>query len=130
MLSFSRFNKYFPIIKLTADISVTSVIETYKLRPKYKLCFPSRVFWKATLGANVVANNLFLPFLFRYFAFGVLFLKDVGLIRSSMLCSKCGYQMFWCVIVRTFTDGDVGGSHTLPRQSGAVHGFSRVTSIP
>ena len=38
--------------------------------------------------------------------------------------------MFWCVIVRTFTYGDVGGSHTLPRQSGVVHGFSRVTSIP
>ena len=28
---------------------------------------------------------------------GLHFLKDVGLIRSSMLCSKCGCQMFWCV---------------------------------
>jgi hypothetical protein len=32
-------------------------------------------------------------------------------------------------IVRTVTDDDVGGSHLLPRQSGTVHSFSRVTSI-
>jgi hypothetical protein len=80
-----------------ADICVISVIETYKLRPKYKLCFPSRAFWQATLVANGVAYNLFLAYLFRYLAFGVHFLKDVGLIRSSMLCCKYGSQMFRCV---------------------------------
>ena len=51
----------------------------------------------ATLGANVVANNLFLAFLFRCLTFGVHFLKDVGLIRSSMLCCKCRSQIFLCV---------------------------------
>jgi len=37
------------------------------------------------------------------------------------------------LIVGTVTDGDVGGSHLvphalIPRQSGTVHGFSRITS--
>jgi hypothetical protein len=61
------------------------------------LCFPSRAFWQATLVANGVAHILFLAFLFRYLAFGVHFLKDVGLIRNSVMCCKCGYQMCWCV---------------------------------
>jgi hypothetical protein len=47
------------------DTGVTSVTETHKLRPKYKLCFLSTAFWEASLGANVVAINLFLAFLFR-----------------------------------------------------------------
>jgi hypothetical protein len=61
------------------------------------LCFPFRAFWQATLVAKCVAHILFLAFLFRYLAFGVHFLKDGGLIRSSVMCCKCGYQMFWCV---------------------------------
>jgi hypothetical protein len=49
------------------DTGVTSITETHKLGPKYKLCFPSTAFWGAPLGANVVAINLFLAVLSEKF---------------------------------------------------------------
>ena len=47
-------------MKPMAEIGVISVTEIYKLRPKYKLYFPSRASGQVTLVANGVANNLFL----------------------------------------------------------------------
>ena len=117
------------------DVRVTSVIELYQRRLNSKPYVPSATFGSATLGANGVANKLFLTFLFSNSEVGVQFLKDVGLIRSSVVCCKCRFQMSWCVNINvTVTDGNVGGSHILPhallpRQSGTVHGFSRVTSV-
>jgi len=49
-----------------------------------------------TLDANGVANKLFLTFLFNDPDVSVLFLKDVGQIRSDMVCCKCGSQLSWC----------------------------------
>jgi len=69
-----------------ANICVTSVIET---RLNSKLYVPSSTFERATLGANSVVNKLFLAFLFSDPDVGVQFLKDIGLIRSSMVWCKC-----------------------------------------
>ena len=57
---------------------------------------PSTTFERALLGAKGVANKLFITFLFSDPDVGVHFLKDVGLIRSSMVCCKCGSQTYWC----------------------------------
>ena len=81
-----------------ADISVTSVVETYERRQNSKPYVCSTTFGRATLRATGVPNKLFLAFLFSDPDVGVQFLKDVGLIRSSMVCCKCGTQMSWCVI--------------------------------
>jgi len=112
--------------------SVTSVIRTYQRRLNSKPYVCSTTFSCMTLDANGVANKLFLTFLFNDPDVSVLFLKDVGQIRSDMVCCKCGSQLSWC--------GDTNRKDgyqwrcqritqlphaLLPRQSGTVHGFSR-----
>jgi len=84
-------------MKPMADIRVTSVIQTYeqRLNPKPYVC--STTFGRAKLGANNVSNKLFLAFLFSDPDVGAQFLKDMRLIRSSIVCCKCGSQMSWCV---------------------------------
>ena len=113
------------------DICVSSVIQTYELRLNYKPYVCWTTFGGATLGANVLPNKLFLSFLFSDPDVAVQFVKDVGLIRRSMMCCKCGSQMYWCVDTNheMVTHDCVGGSHLLlhallPSQSGRVHGFS------
>jgi hypothetical protein len=61
---FSRSYKNCTFITPMADIRVTSVIETYQRRLNSRPYFPSTTFGRATLGANDVANKLFLVFLF------------------------------------------------------------------
>jgi hypothetical protein len=64
---------------------------------------------------------------------GVQFLEDVGLIRIIVVCCECWSQTSWCGDTNR-KDGyrwRFEGSHLLPhalllRQSGTVHGFSRV----
>ena len=72
-----------------ADIRVTSVIQISKRILNSKLYVCSTTFRRAKLGAKDVPNKLFLAFLFSDPEVGVKFLKDVGLIRSSMVCCKC-----------------------------------------
>ena len=79
------------------DIRFTSVIRTYQRRPNSKPYICSTTFGRATLGAIGVPNKLFFAFLFSDPDFGVQYLKDVGLIRSSWVCCKCGFHMSWCV---------------------------------
>ena len=80
-----------------ADIRVTSIIQIYERRINCKPYVCSTTFGRATLGANGVPNKLFLAFLFSNPDAGVQFLKGAGLIRSSMVCCKCGSLMSWCV---------------------------------
>jgi hypothetical protein len=92
------------------DNRVISVIQTYQKRLNSKSYVTSTTFGRATLGTEGVANKLLIAFLFSDpDDDGVPFLRDVGLIPSSMVCYKCGLQMFWCVdtSVRTVTGGDV-----------------------
>ena len=48
-----------------------------------------------TLGANGVLNKLFIAFLFSDHDVGVQFLKDVGMIPSSIACCNFGSQLSW-----------------------------------
>jgi hypothetical protein len=86
------------------------------------------------MGATGVPNKLLITFLFSDHDIDVQFLKDVGLIPSSMVCCKCGSQMSWCV------GTSVKGGYwwrclrpyllpyaVLQRQLGMVLCFSRVT---
>jgi hypothetical protein len=92
------------------------------------------MFLQRRSGAEGVANKLFIAFLFSDPKDdGVLFLRDVRLIPSSMVCCKCGSRIFWCVdtSVKTVTVGYVLGPYLLPyavlqSQLRAVLGFSRV----
>jgi len=80
-----------------ADIHVISVIETYQRRLNSKPYVPSTTFGRGTLGVNGIANKLFLAFPFSNPEVGFQFMEDVGLIRSSVVCCKCGSQVSWCV---------------------------------
>ena len=95
--SFSRYYKNYTFITPMADISVTSVVETYERRQNSKPYVCSTTFGRVTLGAAGVFNKLFLAFLFRDHDVGVQFLKNVGLIRSGMVCCRCVSQMSWRV---------------------------------
>jgi len=85
---FSRSYKNCTFITPTADIRVTSVIETHQRLLNSRPCVPSTTFGRPTLGANGVANKLFLAFLFSKPDVGVQFLQDMGLIRSSIFTDK------------------------------------------
>jgi hypothetical protein len=86
----SRSYKNYTFITLMTDIRVTSVIQTYEKRLNSKPYVCSTTFGRATLGASSVSNMLFLSFPFSDPDVGVQFLKDVALIRSSVVCCKCG----------------------------------------
>ena len=51
----------------------------------------------ATLGASVVPSKLLFAFLFSDPDVSVQYSKNLGLIRSSMMCCKCGSEMPCCV---------------------------------
>ena len=76
---------------------VISVIQTFERHLNSKPYVCSTTFGRATLGANGLPNKLILAFLFSDLDVGVQFLKDLELIRSRMVCCKCGFQMSWCV---------------------------------
>jgi len=76
---------------------VTTVISLYQSRLNVVLFVPATTYGCATLGANGVANELFLACLFCDTNVGVHFMKDQGLLCSSMVCCKCGCQLSWCV---------------------------------
>jgi hypothetical protein len=65
---------------------VTSVISLYQNRLNVMPFVPATTYGRATLGANGVANELFLACLFCDTNVGVHFMKDQGLLRNSMMC--------------------------------------------
>ena len=74
---------------------VTYDISTYQCMLTVIPFVPGTSFTRATLGANGVADEFFLDFIF--YDIGVQFLKDVGLLRGSIACCKCGSLISWCV---------------------------------
>lgn len=110
------------------DTCVISVIQTYLRRLNSKPYVPSTMFGCATLGANGVAIKLFISFLFSDPIVGVQLFKDIGLSTAVWPALSAGYKCPGAsiLIVRTITDGGIGGSYLLPRQSGSVHGFGSV----
>jgi hypothetical protein len=58
---------------------------------------PGTSYTLAILGANGVTDKFFLAFLFNNSDVLVQFLKDVGLLRGSIVFSKCGFLISWCV---------------------------------
>jgi hypothetical protein len=87
-INFSRSYRNFTFITPNADICITSAIETYQLHLNSKSYVTSTTFGRAKLSANIVANQLFLALLVSEPDVGVKFLKDVGLIRSNMVCGS------------------------------------------
>jgi hypothetical protein len=96
-ITFSRSYKNYIFITSMADMRVTSEIQIYERRLNSKLYVCSTTLGREMLGAVCVPNKLFLTFLFSNPDVGVQFLKDVGLIRRSMVSCKCRSQMSWCV---------------------------------
>ena len=93
---FSRSYENCTFITPMAVIRVSSVIRRNERRLNSEPYVCSTTFGRATLGASDVPKKLFLAFLFRDPDVGVL-LEDVGLVRSTMVCCKCGFQMSLCV---------------------------------
>jgi hypothetical protein len=116
------------------DIRVTSVIQIFQRRLNSRPYVPSTTFGCATLAANGVASKLSHS------------CSATPTSASSFLRMWAYFQTVRCVvsaghkcpgastlIVRTVNDDGVRGLHLLPhallpRQSGTVHGFGRVTS--
>ena len=116
------------------DTSVTSIIATYQQRIAAKPYVLVTTYGCPTPGTNSVPNKLFLVFLFSEHDVGVQFLKNVGLIPSTMVCCRCGSQMSWCVnksvrdhYRRRCLWAISANTCLLLSQLGKVLGFSRVT---
>jgi hypothetical protein len=77
--------------------NITSSISSYQQRLITLPSVPATSYGRATLGEEGVANKLFLTFVFSDKNVGIDFLKDVALLRSSMVCCVCGCQMSWFV---------------------------------
>ena len=85
------------ILCTMTDTIVASIIATYQQRIAAKSYVPATTYGRLIVGANGLADKLFLVFLFSEYDVGVQFLKYVGLIPNSMVCRRCGSQMPWCV---------------------------------
>ena len=66
------------------------------------------------------AKKLFLTFLFCDRNIGIQFLKDVGLIRSKMLCNCCGRDMT-CYQYSSKADGFRWRRRRMIAGTGALH---------
>jgi len=114
---------------------VTSVISAYQHRLNAMPFVPAKTYGRATPCANDVANDLFLTYMFCNTNVGVHFMKDLGLLRSSMVyCADTNCPGASTVIVRTVCDGHVGRSHLLPHsllppQSRMFQRLSSVSSV-
>jgi hypothetical protein len=75
--------------------AISTVISEYQRRLINMPYVPETTYGRAALGKDVVANDLFLMFLFSDKEVGVQFLKDVGLLRSKATCNTCGRDMIW-----------------------------------
>ena len=103
---------------------VTSIISPYQRLLNVMPFVPATTYGRATLGAHDVANELFLAYLFCDTDVGVHFLKDLGLLRSSMVCCKCGCQMSLC-----FDTNRKDGLQWRCRRITSASAFSSSTSI-
>ena len=84
-------------LRTVAAERATTVISPYQHRLNAMPFVPATTYGRATLDANGVANELFLAYLFCDTDVGIHFLKDLGLLRNSMVCCKCESQMSWCI---------------------------------
>ena len=74
---------------------VKCVISKNKQRLTEMPFVPRSSFGRASLGKDG-ENKLFLMYLFINMDLGIQFLKDVGLIRSMVICNTCSRDMTWC----------------------------------
>jgi len=76
---------------------VTYDISTYQRRLTAKTFVPGTSYKLEIRSANGVADKFFLTFPFNDVDVRVHFLNDVGLLRGSIVCCKCGSLISWCV---------------------------------
>jgi len=96
---------------IDADIA-TYDISTYQRRLTAMPFVPGTSYTLAILGANGVGDKFFLAILFNNIDVRVQFLKDVGLLRGSVVCCKCGFLISWCVAAKCdLSLQPVGGLH-------------------
>ena len=72
------------------------IISKYQRRIVEMSFVPKRSYSHSAVGINGSVNMVFLTFLFSDKDLGIEFLKDVGLIRSKVLCNMCSRDMTWC----------------------------------
>ena len=81
---------------------------------------PRTSYGRDSLGYRGDANKLFLTFLFCDRNIGIQFRKDVGLIRSKMLCNACGRDMtYYPILLKQIVSGDSAVGWLL--EPGALH---------
>ena len=74
---------------------INHTIEDYQERLREMPYLPQTSLRRDSLGYCGYANKRSLTFLFSDHAFGLHFLKDVGLFRSKVQCNPCGRYMTW-----------------------------------
>lgn len=70
--------------------NIKEFIPQYQHRIVEMSCVPKRSYRHSAVGINGCVSMVFLMFLFSDKDLGIQFLKDVGLIRSKVLCNTCG----------------------------------------
>lgn len=93
------FPRFFRISTHSSRFLPTVAAERVTVKSKYQRRMNAMPFVSATTYGRAMlgANKLLLTVLFSDHYFGVQFVKDVGLIPTSMVSCKCGSKMYWCV---------------------------------
>jgi hypothetical protein len=92
-----RFSTLFNICTYNGGRTCDFCIIPYQRRLNAMPFVPPTTYGRATPGAIGVANDLFLAYKFCDTNVGIHIMKDLGLLRSSMVCCNCGSQLSWCV---------------------------------
>jgi len=123
----SRFSPYTMIENI---VRITSEYEARLARSDY---VPRFSYGRRMLRDDDDPNRFFLMYLFCEEPNAIPFLKDIGLLRSTMKCNSCGRDMTWSADPRFLKDfvGDVKGGLLGSSAVGLRllrHGSSRVIS--
>ena len=81
-----------------------AVVKKYQDLLEISMTLPATSYGRSLVGRNGVPTRLFFAYLFMGSSNGIAFLKETGLIRSEILCWKCGENMNFSVRERD-TDG-------------------------
>ena len=76
---------------------ISQVITEYEERLRRSCYVPRFSYGRRMLRDDDSPNRCFLMYLFSEESIAIQFLKDIGLLRSKMLCNTCGRDMTWFV---------------------------------
>jgi len=127
--------KFVFLVSRCRSCRIVSVVNKYEERLRRCPYVPRFSYGRPMQSDNGGPNRCFLHYIFCDQSVAIAFLKDTGLLRSTMLCNTSGRDMTWSTasnIHRDFDGGDTGrllGSSAISlRPSSKGRGSNRVIS--